>query len=392
MQGPDDQYASWQDVEHYLLPETPLSHNNEHGQDRVDALSKMIDRNLSVDNSPSFSANPRESNHTSSALPPAFTSPILSNGTDLAMKADESSSALSAHGIPPTVRPLINFVVWRTHQQESGKVSTDKYILVTNDPIIQRQASKFGVRVKMLSQLSNILAKEGVKPSISSKESVTNFTINNHVVEEDLSEEEDRVVFDPKKRPGSSRGARQSQQQHTNIIDPDHFGRDDNVNPAKQQPPNGPIKSHTARGGRGNYNNTRGNSRIYNSPPQQQSHLAASQAIQRGRGGNVINGRGTTSQHRGNPHAQAYIRGTSHMNTGRGTPVGTPTAPRGNGAFRGRGTNIQHTPRGNLTGQGRGQFIQKPIDPDSFARPSPFGRGRGRGASTHRLWEPTSSG
>lgn len=397
LQGPEDQYSSWQDVERYLLPETPLSRSNGHGQDRVDAVSKMLDRNLNMDSSPSSSTKTQETKRSLSASPTTSASSLSSNNVESTMKADESSSTLSAHGIPPVVQPLLNFVVWRTHYQEDIDNGAEKYILVTNDPIIQKQASKFGVRVKLLSQLSAILAKEGLKPEMPEEALPTDTIVNGHDVEgeegEDISDDEDRVVFDPSKRPGSSRGFPpiKTQQQTANVIDPDHFGRDDKIPAIKSTTPTGPANNLAQRASRGNFNVNRGNGQAHLSPPRQQTQVVSQPGPQRGRGGNTVNGRGTNLPHRGNARVQTHVRGVGHHGAGRAS-TNVPMAPRGNSTFRGRANTIPFTPRGGTQNTPRNQFIQKPIDPDSFARPTPFGRGRGRGAAMHRLWEPTSSG
>ena len=398
LQGPDDQYSDWKDVEQYLLPDTPLSSSNGQVYDRMDVLSEMIDLGLKPKSS--FTKT-RASQEPLPVSPPSSTSSLASQDAESTIAADESSMVLTAHGIPPAVRPLLNFVVWRTHHQKDVTAETEKYILVTNDPIIQKQAGKFGVRAKMLTQLSTILAKEGIKPSMNTPDSNGVFTVNgqkkNEEEEEeeaDISDDEDRVVFDPSKRPGSSRGPkaqnRNSNPQTANVIDPDQFGRNNKTPTTKVDehvPPTSPAPSSRGhRGGRGNF---QGNNRGHFPIARQANHFGNSPETQRGRGNHAVNGRGPSHNTRTNGFTPNSPRGGSYHNAGRGIVNGVPTGPRGNPSFRARANTMPFGPRG---GTSRNQFVQKPIDPDSFTRPSPFGRGRGRGAAMHRLWDPTSNG
>ena len=396
LQGPDDQYTTWQEVERYLLPDTPFSRANVNGTDRVDALSKMLDRNLNTNSSQTSSPNTQTTHRSPSASPTSSASSLSSTAADTPVKADESSTALSAHGIPPSVRPLLNFVVWRTHHEDAIGIESGKYILVTNDPIIQKQASKFGVRAKLLAQLENILGKEGVKRVDEGLQAPTMKNFSSHSAEEDISDDEDRVVFDPSKRPTSSRGiSGQTVPAISNVIDPDHFGRSEKVPIAKPATPKSiPNTTTIPRDGRGNFANKRG----FPAHQHQNQHLGRMNApnglhiVGRGATGNPARGAGFHP--RGAGYAQSSIRGAVHHTPGRGVPNGAPVGPRGsNTTFRGRGAqSLPFVPRGNSAYSSHNQFIPKPIDPDSFARPSPFGRGRGRGAAMYRLWEPANNG
>ena len=271
-------------------------------------------------------------------------------------------------------------------------MESGKYILVTNDPIIQKQASKFGVRAKLLGQLETILAKAGIKSTVEPIGAPFSNGINGHVDEDELSDDEDRVVFDPSKRPGSSRGL-PPRPTNANVIDPDHFGRDYKIPAAK--PPAGPLQANNTGfpRGRGHFGNRRGRG-----PPLQPSpapnRFNASQGSQRGRGTAASPVRGVGFLPRAKGYMQPVSRGGAQNFPGRGVPNGiAPGARGGNPGFRGRGAqNLPFAPRGAGFNQSRNQFVQKPIDPDSYVRPSPFGRGRGRGAAMHRLWEPTSTG
>ena len=81
------------------------------------------------------------------------------NGSSIADRSFLGSSTANDHSIPMSVRPLLNFVVWKTHNRGDLTRGNGQFILLTNDPTTQRQAQKFGVRAKMLAQVCAIVAK-----------------------------------------------------------------------------------------------------------------------------------------------------------------------------------------------------------------------------------------
>lgn len=201
------------------------------------------------------------------------------------------SSDAAGGDIPLSVRPLLNFVVWKTHNRGPSPRETGQYILLTNDSNTQRQAQKFGVRAKMLAQVRGIVAKSAPRTTPTNG-------VHRPLPIEPLRPDEDfeEVVFKPHVRSRSP-GAR-SPKQAQNVLDPNHFGRD---------------------------------------PP-------------------------------GSPRAQ-------------GAAPATPAAA----ARSSNGSSRRSTPAANRPT--KQQQVARPIDPDSYARPSPGPR-RGRG-NHGRLWEPT---
>lgn len=302
LQGPEDQYVSWQDVETYLLPDTPLSSYNE--PDNLDGINEAFERNLRL-------FNTGTSWEKNSEYIEAHTTP----------SPDQSRSA----GL---IRPLLNYVVWRTYNQDPSIAGTGRYILLTNEPATQKQAQKFGVRAKLLSQVRSIVARDEMRGVVTRdyvepQESEASDTVVEHrsvtPVEDD---EEDEILFKPVQRPTSSRGNGQA----TKLWDPDHFGRT-------------PVP--------------------VSSPPTASLAMATQK-----------------------PSAPSSPR---HVNS-------VPVRPDGNtnGSATRVGARGQSF-RGHGIGSGRGSpraLNVKPIDPNSYVRPPPTMR-RGRGGF-RKLWEPTT--
>jgi len=325
LQGPEDQYQTWAEVEKYLLPDTPLSYEDEDPEE--EDLARALNERLAFRNSTNRTSHESPTCHvTPSPLlntitpstnlgthPPVkvkidaicATSPKLNK---LAQEAPSSTCATPrqgspSSGIPASVRPLLNFVVWRAHNDvEPG---TARYILLTDDSVIQKQAQKFGVRAKLLNQVRNIVAKDGRKLDVG-KPLPEEDTLENGVIQDDIpamdeDDDAEEILFKPLHRAVPTI----TPNGFSNVLDPNHFGR---------------TPATTRRGNGSNHTSTP-------TPPR---------------------------------------------------PAGGRVTPN---ASRTRGNNVP------VARQARQLQFVKPIDPDSYARPAPVLR-RGRGGS-RRLWEPT---
>lgn len=361
LQEPDDQYQSWQEVEKYLLPETPLSLSN--GADQVDALSEALNKSLTVKD-------------------------LLPNGNSRSHPWEmHSSPSKGINGIVPNqaaisppahLRPLLNFVVWRAHHEDLAFGSRSAFILLTNDPIIQKQASKFGVRAKLLSQLHNILVRDSDKLpnglAIDSGSTLVTNGITKFDGQTEDEDDEDEVVFDPLHRPGSSRGSKAN----ANVIDPNHFGRS-------------PQRGIPRGRGRGITEIPRLTSPLpqdATTPMHDPSPPHGLSPPTRGPAPPVRSRRFPNSGFRGHVSSSRGGFGQEgrffHGPYSRGAPIARspPTGP----AASQRGITSGRYSR-NFRGRHVGSPFQRPIDPDSYARPQPAMR-RGRGVG-HRLWQPT---
>lgn len=245
----------------------------------------------------------------------------LSSTTKKSRKGDASES-----GVPPQLRSLYNYILWRVQQEIDPAAALESFIFLCDDPIKAKLAQRFGIRVKSLADIRFVVAREErefrnrqlVQRKENEKSILTNgagsrpstrgSAIASPVVapvEDDVSDEDDEVVFKrPPKAPAAMIAAQQqkSPRPKNKVLDPNQFSRN--------------------AGGRGN---TRG---------------GAARASAGGRGG----ARGSVS--------------TSNV-----------------GAARSDLTQD--------TSNGTG-----PIDPDSFSRPSPAGN-RFRGGGGRKLFVPT---
>ena len=353
LQGPDDQYSTWREVETYLLPDTPFSTNQDPHD--LDSLDRMFRRGMA------FSDGANESHITDSTAtksqsgsrPSSASSSNLTNGPETVQPATNGkSSKTRVNGLiqpNPELKSLLNFVVWRTHHDDPTLETSAAYILLTDDPIVQKQASKFGVRSKLLSQLANILARDNSKygNSVQNTEksidapALTRFDSKLKADEPESDDEEEKIVFDPKQRRKHTPPAQQS----SKVIDPDHFGR----RPKSSHKMSPPAPAHvTPEPVRAPVDVAP----IQTSPP-------SSRGRRHGPRQNGFNGRGFQNNFQRPPWFQG---------------------PRGGGkSSRGRGPNPATW--------GQRRQVNRPIDPDSYDRPAPMAR-RGR-ANPRKLWEPT---
>lgn len=258
-----------------------------------------------------------------------------------------SNPPTGTSAIPTRLRPLLNFVVWRTYHSNFSLNSSTTHILLTNDITTQKLASKFGVRAKLLNQVRNIVEK-----NMSQLDGTTEVPEAEDQAEEDDvidavgdmkavdERDEDEIVFVPPTR-GSSQDA------HTApVIDPDHFGR--TTSPGTRAAALSPAAVPLAP----------------KSPALAKVH---------------------TSKPKSQPSSPKPAQSTPAAKQNNGQPRNSPRTANMNGSMRG--------PRRDVQIPVQVTKLVKPIDPDSYARPTTGtirgGRGGGRGSGGRgRLWEP----
>ncbi|OCK77840.1 hypothetical protein K432DRAFT_418372 [Lepidopterella palustris CBS 459.81] len=285
LEGGDEMYSTWEEVEKFLLPETLLSMEESEPED--DCLSEDLESSInlhdesdeasmsssrSTENPNKTPSSPR-SNYSStspgllnaspykaeSARAPESPNRTARNSADLPRKEKSSKRA-----VPPHLQPLFNHILWRINQEPGSDNALDSFILLTNDPAKQIIAQRFGIRAKRLEQLRDAVGREERDfknrlaffkkemvggPAAAEKKSVDNINTENikpeeindaAQIEEPNSDDEDVVLF--KRAP---RGLRSANDQR--ILDPNDFGR---------VPP--PGHSRGGRGGRGGPRGGRG--------------------------------------------------------------------------------------------------------------------------------------
>ncbi|KAK5006252.1 hypothetical protein LTR28_006718 [Elasticomyces elasticus] len=193
VQGGFETFNTWAEVEKFALPTTLFSEHDGTAQG-ADALPQEAEKKLningtedekrtytgsSVGSEESRSRSPSSLHSTRSSLcpPSVHTSPAkttVSLQSDAAEKAPSSTksdgsgslaarSATPSHDpneVPRSLRPLINYILWRVHQEQDPAAALESFIFLSNDTFKAKLAQRFGIRVKRLEQLREVVARE----------------------------------------------------------------------------------------------------------------------------------------------------------------------------------------------------------------------------------------
>jgi hypothetical protein len=170
LQGADEQYATWQEVEAHYKEQTvessgktqtgkPTDQEKKEETDksakRVSSgpLSQMLLEKLNIATQPVVSPgstppiSPSSSNPQSSKTSPEVKAAIMN-------AADKSP-------VPPALKPLLNPVVWYIHEKSNSQANI--YFL-TNSADIQHLARDFDVPTKTIHQLRSAVGAESLQP------------------------------------------------------------------------------------------------------------------------------------------------------------------------------------------------------------------------------------
>ena len=386
LQGPDDQYMSWQEVERYLLPETPLSAHD--GHESLDGLNEAFAKSLETRMSNRLSTEVENddvvSTFKSGSQPSTPVSGEEKRGKKHAGKRVRNiqrirggrkyvaNHSLPTAAIPSRFRPLLNFVVWRTYHFDLSTSSAGTYVLLTNDSTTQKLAQKFGVRAKMLSQVRTIVAKDGAintqdEELHGNEEDATQDAAGDDGIIDAVGDmravderDEDEVIYVP---PSSSQALQENIK--TTVIDPNHFGRDTTRITLAAPGVSPPNAAHST------------------SPPKPSapSKTAPSQPRARSQPSSPNPAKRTPATNT-NRHSNSHAQSRTASRGANANNLGAVGSMRGMGRQTVAPMPLPQVPR-----------LVKPIDPDSYARPPPIGArggrgGRGGSAGGRRLWEP----
>ena len=235
LQGPDEQYATWQEVEAHYSEENGGSTEEHKGEQQADGeekkeetdkaskrtsavpLSQMLLEKLNFATQPT-AASP-------GSTPPM--SPSSSEPQSSKASPEVKTAALSTvdrSPVPPALKPLLNPVVWYVHEKNTGQTN----VFLTNSADIQHLARDFKVPTKTIHQLRSAVDTDSVQPenthkkqpSTSSLPGATDGeqkTLFSYEDEKDESDEEE-VVFRPRGRgaraTGSGRGGLRGSMRH----------------------------------------------------------------------------------------------------------------------------------------------------------------------------------
>ncbi|OAX78168.1 hypothetical protein ACJ72_07528 [Emergomyces africanus] len=201
LQGPMEQFETWEEAEKYFLPEfeedvedflevdvddqdEKASHKDvENGEvkteqtetQNLNEMSQMLLSKLNFKKEPdavSIASGGTRSNPTSLASGSSQTSPECTAAKLAAAPAPTTnmSNSPNAHrrsasgsvipSVPVTIKPLLSAVLWRLHGQSGPTVGVNCCILITNDRTTQTWAQKFGITAKNIHQLRTAIIYE----------------------------------------------------------------------------------------------------------------------------------------------------------------------------------------------------------------------------------------
>ncbi|KJX96823.1 hypothetical protein TI39_contig598g00034 [Zymoseptoria brevis] len=356
LQGADETYEKWAEVEKFAVPRTLFSeHDHEHEEDLDDSTDLAEEADIKLDLTEknlkaSFSSAASDLSRTPSPSSPSSirssmspvsppTSPAkaaLTPAQNLtSVAANISRPQSSSDSVPQSLQPLFNYILWRIHQELDPVAALESFIFLCNDSRKVNYAKGFDIKTKRLEQLREAVGREDRdfknRQNLLNRESQT---LQAEEVQSLPDSDDEEVVFKPMvpKAPAAMLP------KQTNVIDPNAFerGPQPQSTAALKDLPNGTPKSPRPK-----------TAQVQPCSP---------------RGAHVV------------PfNARGIARGNAR------------------GVFRGRG-------RGTL-GAGRDAFANEvtakdiptpggPIDPDSFSRPETRSGFRG-GRGGRKLWVPT---
>jgi hypothetical protein len=380
IEGPSEQYESWSEVEKLMLPKSLLSmddsttvENADIVEDNTRSIAELYADDASDFGSPTSRETSEEQDPFTTDEFPKYSPRILSassspcveppkkvlqpigTGRPSHKKTDSNASSIETSSttrpqskhigddVPDSLRPFFNHIMWRIKKDPSTTTKIDSYILLTNDNAKQSVAQRFGIRVKRLEQMRDVIGREDSESKnglmiantetiediktptllpaasiIEGEQQASETTVKGHT-----DDEEEVILMRPKAPPKAPQAMQKPQSPgKPQLFDPNSFGR-------------GPTHS---RGGN-----------------------------QRGRGG-FGSPRGSSASPRYSERPPSAGRGALY------------SVRRGGGQTQPQ-SSPQQPPATPLD-------LSKPIDPDAFTRATAGSTTNVRGGR-RRLWEPS---
>ncbi|KAK3674929.1 hypothetical protein LTR78_005273 [Recurvomyces mirabilis] len=290
LQGGDQYYDQWAEVERFSVPRTLFSEQDMYHEENQDAsthldslpdatASKLTISEVRLKSSVSSAASVGSGSASSmqsirssiSAVSPptspakADPSPAKSISTPLSASAALPTASAS---VPGRFQPLFNYILWRIHQELDPVAALETFIFLCNDPQKVHYTKRFDIRSKRLEQLREAVGREDRdvrnRLSLQSREN-QQFVAATPASVAPVTVDEDEVVYKPPPRAPATMA---QQQLPPNVIDPNSFGRTKvpTASPTAVKP-TGPNLPSSARGAMQNSgflprgNNSRGNFR-----------------------------------------------------------------------------------------------------------------------------------
>nr|POE77492.1 hypothetical protein CFP56_09139 [Quercus suber] len=362
LQGGDQYYQKWAEVEKFAVPRTLFSEHDHMDEPETEMERKILREDSTnkltlSDQDPKTPLSSAGSNVSGTASPSSMrsvrssvspVSPPTSPNKACSSPVTPFTALTEAHvhegsasaTVPVRLQPLFNYILWRVHQELDPIAALESFIFLCNDSNKVNYARGFDIRYKRLEQLREAVSREdrdfrnrrnlqnrGTQTAVQSTEA----DVPAPLAQDNDDSNDDEVVFKPPPRAPAA----MLQQQSKNVMDPNAFSRSTTA---------GLSPEH------------KGSSQPL-SPRQPKLQPQAQ------------HGRGTV------PFPQHGNGRNSARGSTRGRGFG-PTAGPNRGGFSpvSRAADISSTPP-------EGQ-----IDPDSFTRP----RGSGyTGRGGRKLWVPT---
>ncbi|KAE8147784.1 Rhodanese-like protein [Aspergillus avenaceus] len=248
LQGPMEQYETWEEAEKFFLPEfeeepdtitdavtdVPAEKKGPKGPKAKDIkrngapddLSQMLLSKLNFKKESDVASINSAGTHSAPASPPSSrssrTSPecanshVVENGNGVkngkakpANGHKRSASGSTIPTVPLVLRPLLSALLWRLHNGPDASNAAKSCILITNDRSTQVWAQKFGVGVKNIHQLrTSIQYEEREYKNRCKYVERTQATEPKSLLSYEDESDEDELVFVPRggRGKGTSRG------------------------------------------------------------------------------------------------------------------------------------------------------------------------------------------
>ena len=277
LQGGQETYDTWAEVEKHLLPDTLLSAPD----DASDELTETLEQTSIGSTTPPSPRSTRSSlNSASVPASPAKTTKSLSSVQSMQAPvpvsmpdAKEQEDAPEDNStIPKRLQPLLNHLLWRIHKDPHADSDFRSYIFVANNLDARSAAQRFGVRVKTFEQLRDVIKREerdlknrmslwnkeneiaSSPQAVQSPEKPTGTIIPNPEEEVEPDSDEEVIVMRPRGSPPTPASTPPAKP----VLDPNDFGRV----ARSPQAPTGPGRRRRGgmNGGRGGMHGPRGGS------------------------------------------------------------------------------------------------------------------------------------
>lgn len=276
LQGAEETFAKWSEVEKFAVPRSLFSENDhvesEHEEEQSSSVVEEMGApklefaansgrgsisSMATDRSLSPNADSVGSLPTGGAplSPPTSPMKALEVNEKPTIEGTGATAVSTNASIPVRLQPLLNYILWRIHQELDPVAALETFIFLCNDPAKSQAAKGFEVRFKRLEQLREAIGREDRE--FKNKVSLLNKEAQQNAVDVPATNGT-AATRSPPVAPAAMIGPQ------TNVIDPDTFGRSiqqaqpingnaQSPRGASAQPSRGGMNRGTFRGG-----NTRG--------------------------------------------------------------------------------------------------------------------------------------